>query len=218
MYLLYCCSHETNSMQKSPLQKWQKKTTVIVKRGCFQFHASRTTTDTALEAIQAHQQSRRTAGRAKSQARALPKHCTIQIPASTEARSWTLQYRAKTLPFLLGKNCYPFLLTGRISGFWKRLQPRPNFFPPLVLVLWQMSWHTISCLVFSWPVSGMRQKHVQPWWGKVTCQHNAVVFPTPLITTKYVRNENFIICPAHMLTPTFKTEYLRQIYCLDLQI
>lgn len=123
------------------------------QEGLFPIPCQQDYNDTALEAIQAHQQSRRTAGWAKSQARASPKHCTIQIPASTEPRSWTLQYSAKTLPFLLGKNSSPFLLTGRIPGFWKTLQPRPHFFPsPCVGIVTDVMIHHQLFLVFSYCV------------------------------------------------------------------
>lgn len=72
-------------MQNLPA-KHGRRNTVSVKRGCFQSHASRTTSDLVLEAVQAHQQSRRTAGQAKSLIKTLNHSDTSQ-----QSPSWNLQ-------------------------------------------------------------------------------------------------------------------------------
>lgn len=77
--------------------------------------------------IQAHQQSRRTAGWAKSQSRASPKHCTIQS-ASTETGSWTLQYSAKTA-FPTRKKFLSLSLNKKTTRVLKNTAAQTSFFP-----------------------------------------------------------------------------------------
>lgn len=177
MYRLYCCSHKTNSMQTSP-PKVAEENPLSLSRGAvsnlchwnYNWHSSG-----SLPSPPTKQKDSRL-GKEPSQSHTK----TLHYSDTSQHRAWELdsavQCKNTALP-TRKKNSSPFLLT----GFSKTLHSRPHFFPsPRVGIVTHVMIHH-NCLVFSCLGSRMRQKHMQPWWGKVTCQHNAVVFPTPFI-------------------------------------
>lgn len=199
-------------MQNLPA-KHGRRNTVSVRRGCFQSHASGTTSDLALEAVQAHQQSRRTAGQAKSLIETLNHSDTSQ-----QSPSWNLQWSGKTQPFLPGKKKIPlpFLLIVRIAGFMKNPAAQPSFPPSLCVVT---ACHNLSPVVY-YLANCARDK------AEAACSHGegrwlvntmAWCVSNIIYSMKHIWNENLVCVQSKRQTPRFEPVYLRKVYFIDLQ-